>query len=255
MQNLMRGKNYMDSIHQCDNESFSSDNESGENVITSASDDEVLADMVMRTNGTNQRLKDSHPSTRDFDDSLMLNNSSDYSVSGFEGFTANEADKKKSVFSFSSAANMGRRDRYRGKTERRPVELYDSSDDTSSRGTLDAIIPPPKDFRGRNNPFLDHGSSSAATQTSTPKNNANGSGHPSLGFSGALSGNSAAAVASGSGVRPENRVRMVRTIKRRLSAKDIHIGPNMEVKRRKVKRRAEQIEVSVVIPHSQRTMY
>ena len=29
-----------------------------------------------------------------------------------------------------------------------------SGDETSSRGTLDSIIPPPADFEGRNNPFL-----------------------------------------------------------------------------------------------------
>lgn len=30
----------------------------------------------------------------------------------------------------------------------------DSSDETSSKSTLDLIIPPPKDFEGKNNPFL-----------------------------------------------------------------------------------------------------
>ena len=32
-----------------------------------------------------------------------------------------------------------------------------NSDDTSSRGTLDSFIPPPKDFEGTNNPFRDLG--------------------------------------------------------------------------------------------------
>lgn len=39
--------------------------------------------------------------------------------------------------------------------------------------------------------------------------------------------------------------RMVRTIKRRLSAKDITIGPNQEVRRRRTRRLTTAIEVSV----------
>lgn len=39
--------------------------------------------------------------------------------------------------------------------------------------------------------------------------------------------------------------RMVRTIKRRLSAKDITIGPNQEVRRRRTRRLTTAIEVRV----------
>lgn len=267
MRNIMSGKNYINFIQSCDNESTDSDNESGENVFTSASDEEILADLFARNNGTNnQRLKDSHASSirGDLDDSLLFNNSSDYSFNGFEGFSINDTDKKKGKRMSNAGGSMlsTKRGRFRLKPEQRVMDLYDSSDDTSSRGTLDSIIPPPKDFRGRNNPFLnDHnhhhhhtrqhhnnGSNNSRLQTSTPKNTngcggASGSGPVSNNFNMGLShlsnGNAI-------GYRPDNGVRMVRTIKRKLSAKDIRIGPNMEVKRRKVKRRSDNVEVSTL---------
>jgi hypothetical protein len=41
-------------------------------------------------------------------------------------------------------------------------------------------------------------------------------------------------------------VRIVRTIKRRLSAKDILLGPNQEVKRRKISKRRKSTDVEVI---------
>lgn len=96
-----------------------------------------------------------------------------------------------------------------------------SSDDTF---TLDTIIPPPKNFSGINNPFLfdtnacheprPFGQSIVRSKTANSEN-----------------------------VVPANKVQFVRTVKRRLSANDIIIGPNMEVKRRKLKKRFENVEV------------
>lgn len=108
-----------------------------------------------------------------------------------------------------------------------------SSDDTF---TLDAIIPPPKNFSGINNPFLldtnachDSRSSgnSISNKTSTLVKCTN---------------NSENVVPSIAPTKPQ-QVQLVRTVKRRLSANDIIIGPNMEVKRRKLKKRLENVEV------------
>lgn len=228
LRNIMTGKNFVNFIQTCDNGSSSSDNEWGENVFSS-SDEELLHDMIARHADISQRLKISQSSIRgDLDDGSLLNNSSDYSFSGFEGFSVTEADKKKAKRLTNATSIPSKRGRFRLKPEQRPIDLYDSSDDTSSRGTLDSIIPPPKDFRGRNNPFINDDDSKP--QTSTPKNITSAMN--------ALFGNSSVAF------RPENGVRMVRTVKRRLSAKDIRIGPNMEVKRRKLKRRSDLVEVS-----------
>lgn len=105
-----------------------------------------------------------------------------------------------------------------------------SSDDTF---TLDTIIPPPKNFSGINNPFLidtnachDTRSSLGSTSTKTTllkcMNNSE-----NIVPSANLKGN----------------VQLVRTVKRRLSANDLIIGPNMEIKRRKLKKRLENVEV------------
>lgn len=86
-----------------------------------------------------------------------------------------------------------------------------SSDDNSSRGTLDLIIPPPKDFQGINNPFL-----SQIRDPPVARSKAGAKGKK--------------------GAAGTSQIRLVRTVKRRLSARDIVIGPNMEVKRRKIRR-------------------
>lgn len=83
-----------------------------------------------------------------------------------------------------------------------------SGDETSSKSTLDLIIPPPKDFEGRNNPF-------------------------SLGEKGQNKGKAK----SGGQLRKGLKQGVVaKTLKRQLSAKDIRIGPNGEVKRRRIRR-------------------
>ncbi|XP_026481662.1 metal-response element-binding transcription factor 2-like [Ctenocephalides felis] len=94
----------------------------------------------------------------------------------------------------------------------------DSSDETSSRCTLDSIIPPPKNFRGKNNPFH-----------SPPK-----STNPDL-----LKGKNKlsakkrknSVVANLFDTRPA-----ARTLKRKLSEKDLLIGENGEVKRKKFRK-------------------
>lgn len=98
-----------------------------------------------------------------------------------------------------------------------------SSDDNSSRGTLDLIIPPPKDFQGINNPFLSQICDPQADQQQQP--------------------NKIGKTKKGGGPFGTSQIRLVRTVKRRLSARDIVIGPNMEVKRRKIRRSSGHFEV------------
>ncbi|KAH8319720.1 hypothetical protein KR074_004491 [Drosophila pseudoananassae] len=115
---------------------------------------------------------------------------------------------------------------------RNHCDLSSDENSSSSRGTssLDLIIPPPANFLGRNNPFL----------MATPKKSA-----PCRGVG----------VGAGVGVNDiinsifklkgsaKEQPRMVRTIKRRLSAKDITIGPNQEVRRRRTRRLTTAVEV------------
>lgn len=148
-------------------------------------------------------------------------------------------------------------------------DICDSSDDTSSRGTLDLIIPPPKNFQGINNPFHNN------NQNNVKKEKDNRS-KKLLQTSGSDSGKNNKRKQSNNIILAKNQVtielnnlknqnnevpvrlnknneqfRMVRTVKRRLSAKDILVGPNQEIKRRKMRRRSGHVEVNIFICLSQ----
>lgn len=104
---------------------------------------------------------------------------------------------------------------YEEKTENIEQPNDDSSDESSNKSTLDWIIPPPSNFHGKNNPFHSQYKSNTkykASDKSMKKRHQNG-------------------------FEKLPEIRIVRTIKRRLSAKDIAIGLNRETKRRKIKRR------------------
>ena len=104
------------------------------------------------------------------------------------------------------------------------AEMCDSSDETSSKSTLDLIIPPPDNFKGFNNPFHINYKSDMKLKVNEKLNG--------------LKRNQV------SSKFPE--VRIVRTIKRRLSAKDLLVGPNHEVKRRKITKRRKSADVEVI---------
>lgn len=110
-----------------------------------------------------------------------------------------------------------------------PSTFYDmesSGDETSvSRGTLDHIIPPLKNFQGKNNPFLmQFNHSGKKPFSSSAYNKQNGKqNHFQPRFSLPVNLNPL----GGPPIRP---------MKRKLSEKDIIIGPNGEVKRRKYRR-------------------
>lgn len=144
--------------------------------------------------------------------------------------------------------------------------ICDSSSDensSSSRGTsLDVIIPPPKNFLGLNNPFrmVTPKKNSAASHAggcvkSLLSFNCNGTMIKSSIFNTtALDFSSKLAALKSAGMFPNlstsnlakaaGQPRTVRTIKRRLSAKDITIGPNQEVRRRRTRRLSSNIEVN-----------
>lgn len=117
--------------------------------------------------------------------------------------------------------------------ERVPVNLIpeeSSGDETSSRGTLDAIIPPLKDFQGKNNPFLMNSYSSKPFANMNAYNRQNGRLNSRFSLPNQLN------PLFGPVVRP---------MKRKLSEKDIVIGPNGEVKRRKYRRPKKHLQLQV----------
>lgn len=113
-------------------------------------------------------------------------------------------------------------------------DIESSGDETSSRGTLDAIIPPLKDFQGKNNPFLMQNTYPSKKHQHLHKLN----GKHNL-FKSRLSlpmQLNAFNPLMGSLIRP---------LKRKLSEKDIIIGPNGEVKRRKFRRPRKYLQLQV----------
>lgn len=88
-----------------------------------------------------------------------------------------------------------------------------SGDETSSKSTLDLIIPPPKDFEGKNNPF----------HNLLKSNNKNKVNSQPITLPLPLTA-----------VIPSCPV--ARAVKRQLNEKDICIGPNGEVKRKRLRR-------------------
>ncbi|KAI5642516.1 PHD-finger domain-containing protein [Phthorimaea operculella] len=113
-------------------------------------------------------------------------------------------------------------------------ELESSGDETSSRGTLDAIIPPLKDFQGKNNPFLMQNSYSSKKPFKSATNGYNKQNGKQNSFHSRLS----LPVQLNPLMGP-----MVRPLKRKLSEKDIVIGPNGEVKRRKYRRPRKYLQM------------
>jgi len=98
-----------------------------------------------------------------------------------------------------------------------------SGDETSSRGTLDSFIPPPKDFEGKNNPFSD--------LVGTPCSINQASSSASLSYS-------QCPITLPLPLTPViSQPPMVRPAKRQLSEKDIIVDRNGQVKRRRQHRR------------------
>lgn len=112
-------------------------------------------------------------------------------------------------------------------------ELDYSSDEASRRGTLDTFIPPLKDFHGINNPFLMQFKYPSKKALASSKQNGR-QNHLNARLSLPLSMQFNPVIAS-----------FNRPIKRKLSEKDIVIGPNGEVKRRKFRRPRKYLQLQV----------
>lgn len=229
----MSGKNVAAHIITSSEDNSSDDMDSG--AFSSTSDDDLLANFTL----------------------------SDQFGIHIKGCTQDETSSDKSTTittTTTTAAKKGRKSSLPqlGQSERSNDTSLDfnySSDDTF---TLDAIIPPPKNFSGINNPFL---IDSNACHDSRPPTNASSSSFLSSSTSAAAAVAPATTAVNNKSTllkctNNENvvaqqpttalhkgQVQMVRTVKRRLSANDIIIGPNMEVKRRKLKKRLENVEV------------
>lgn len=112
-------------------------------------------------------------------------------------------------------------------------EQDSSGDDTSSRGTLDSIIPPPANFQGKNNPFHLHANTKSSKGSFSITNK--------LFNRHSLSKmNSAAAGSTMKNLRISLPASLnpvitpvIKPLKRQLSEKDLVIGPNGEIKRKK----------------------
>lgn len=85
--------------------------------------------------------------------------------------------------------------------------VTDTSDDTSSHGTLESFIPPPSNFDGHNNPFVTLELLTSSTAQTVAASNS------------------------------KDTTLTLRPFKRKLSQNDIRIGKNGEVKRRRFRRK------------------
>lgn len=204
MKDIMFGKMVAGHIStSTDGEAGTTSSDESENVFTSSSDEDILADVIVKEQ--------------------------------FRNLIHNEPAKLPDDVAQQPAAPKRKRGRPRlsvpEKSNESSMDIsYCSSDDTSSRGTLDSIIPPPENFTGINNPFLfDNNSISATGTRSMARATVKGteSAQPSTSVT-------------------KNQVQMVRTVKRRLSVNDLIVGPNMKLKRRKLKQKRLDDDVEVI---------
>ncbi|XP_030386964.1 polycomb protein Pcl [Scaptodrosophila lebanonensis] len=175
-----------------------------------------------------------------------------------------QTSRKRKAFRLSKSYKDVAAKRYDNSSSARNCDLSSDENSSSSRGTssLDHIIPPPVNFLGRNNPFLMTTPKKNANITATQLRQGNSPNGITAGLinsifnlNGALSatgaGLGAATTVAGCSIFPKlgsaelsrQQPRMVRTIKRRLSAKDITIGPNQEVRRRRTRRLTTAVEI------------
>ncbi|XP_053682718.1 polycomb protein Pcl [Sabethes cyaneus] len=169
-------------------------------------------------------------SSSNLSDSLFSSNAKD----GFQfGPAGNSSKTQSETGSIISGLGGGNRRAFKSRNKKtdseKSLDIYESSDDTS-RNTLDLIIPHPKDFSGKNNPFHQP---SVATGTN------NGTGAAA----GQLKNNetkdlmqkaSTSNLSQISSNLMNGEMRVARIVKRRLSARDILNGSKS--KRRKFRK-------------------
>lgn len=110
---------------------------------------------------------------------------------------------------------------------------HDSSgDDTSSRGTLDSIIPPPANFQGKNNPFHLHANTKSSKGSFSITNKLFNRHSLSKMNSATASTTKNQRISLPASLNPVI-IPAMKPLKRQLSEKDLVIGPNGEIKRKK----------------------
>lgn len=123
---------------------------------------------------------------------------------------------------------------------------HDSSgDDTSSRGTLDSIIPPPANFQGKNNPFHLHANTKSSKGSFSITNKLFNRHSLSKMNSAAASTMKNHRISLPASLNPVINP-VIKPLKRQLSEKDLVIGPNGEIKRKKNRkpRKAGQVKTN-----------
>uniref|UniRef100_A0A1Q3EX34 Putative metal-response element-binding transcription factor 2 n=1 Tax=Culex tarsalis TaxID=7177 RepID=A0A1Q3EX34_CULTA len=169
-------------------------------------------------------------------DSLFSSNAKD----GFQLFGTSAGSKPHSDAGSIVSSGTGNRRAFKTRPKKtdseKSFDIYDSSDDTS-RNTLDLIIPPPKDFTGRNNPFHQPATTTAAQPAGS------GPAGSSAVVAGLGKSNEtkdlmqkvgASSVSHLNSNMVNGEMRVARIVKRRLSARDILNGSKS--KRRKFRK-------------------
>lgn len=154
--------------------------------------------------------------------------------------------------SVASGSNNRRAFKSRSKNteSEKSLDVYDSSDDTS-RNTLDLIIPPPKDFTGKNNPFH-QATAAAVAAAATAAATAVSNGTSATVGAGTIKSNELKDLMQKpnctnhvnhlSSNLVNGELRVARIVKRRLSARDILNGSKS--KRRKFRKSSVSSEFS-----------
>ncbi|XP_055585633.1 polycomb protein Pcl [Uranotaenia lowii] len=161
-------------------------------------------------------------------DSLFSSNAKDGFHLLFGSGTGSSSKPQSDAGSVASGNRRAFKARLKKTDSEKSFDIYDSSDD-STRNTLDVIIPPPKDFTGKNNPFhqpsavpssvVNNGAGTASlsklneTKDLTKKANSSSSTTTATSSVSHLSSNLV-----------NGEIRVARIVKRRLSARDILNG-------------------------------
>ncbi|XP_058816913.1 polycomb protein Pcl [Topomyia yanbarensis] len=168
-------------------------------------------------------------SSSNLSDSLFSSNAKD----GFQFGPSIGIGSKAQSETGSNISGVGNRRAFKTKSKKtesdKSLDIYDSSDDTS-RNTLDLIIPHPKDFSGKNNPFHQPAAATGTTGGSTVGTGITKSNETKDLMQKASTSNPNQI--SSNLVNGEMRV--ARIVKRRLSARDILNGS--KYKRRKFRK-------------------
>lgn len=164
-------------------------------------------------------------------DSLFNSNAKDgFQLFGTGGSCSKPQSETGSVASGSGNRRVFNKSRSKKTDSEKSFDIYDSSDDTS-RNTLDLIIPPPKDFTGKNNPF--HQPTAILGASAVPSSGA--ANQPKSNETKDLMQKASTSnVSHISSNLVNGELRVARIVKRRLSARDIMSGSKN--KRRKFRK-------------------